>query len=246
MTIQPSFRAFVRVAFGALFLLTIAATGCSPVAGQDTDVGGIRLALALPDSVTISSLDWRVLSATNAVIVQGTIATTDPAVQPSVVTGLPAGVGDVVSMSATTNTGVSCSGTSSPFNVVAGQTVSVPVNIACGASTPSSGLGSAVISGTVVPGDNCPVATAYTLSPAQAPSPSGQITVGVTATDADSGETLTFAWTATAGTFVSSTSASTLYTCSVAGSQTLTVAITDSHQPTACTTRITFPAITCL
>ncbi len=210
------------------------------------DLGEVRLALALPDSVTISSVDWRVLSATNTIIVQGTIATTDPAVQPSVVTGLPAGVGDVVSMSATTSTGVACAGTSTAFNVVAGQTVSVPVNITCGATTPSSGLGSAVISGTVVPGDNCPIATGYSLSPAQATSPSGQIGVSVAATDTDSGETLSYAWTATAGTFVNAALASTQYTCSVAGSQTLTVAITDSHQPTACTTHITFPAISCL
>jgi len=214
--------------------------------GSSGGVGEIRLALSLPGGMTISSVDWQVLSATSAIIVQGTINTSDPNLQPSVITGIPAGVNDTVVMTAMTNTGVACSGTSSGFNVTAGQTVNVPVNISCGQTTPSSGLGSAVIMATVVPGDSCPVVTAYSLSPASAMSPSGQIGVSVSATDSDMGDTLSFAWTATAGTFVSATSASTQYTCTTAGMHTLTVAITDSHTPTPCTTTITFPSVNCL
>lgn len=220
------------------------AINCDGGAGSNS-LGEIKLALSLPGGMTINSVDWKVLSATSTVLLQGTINTSDPNLQPSLVAGIPAGVGDVVVMSALTNTGVSCSGTSGAFNVVAGQTVPVPVNITCGATTPSSGLGSAVIMATVVPGDSCPVATAYLLSPGAATSPTGQIAVSITAMDADSGDTLSYAWTAPAGTFASATSASTTYTCTTAGSEALTVAVSDNHMPTPCTTTITFPAVTC-
>jgi len=214
--------------------------------GSSGGVGEIHLALSLPNGMSISSVNWQVLSSMGMTIIQGTINTSDPNLPPSVITGIPTGVNDTVSMSAMTNTGVACSGTSMAFNVVAGQAVNVPVNITCGSTMAGSGLGSAVITATVVAGDACPVVTAYSLSPASATSPSGQIAVSVAGNDPDMGDTISFAWSATAGTFASASSASTTYTCTTAGMQTLTVAITDDHTPTPCTTTITFPAVNCL
>jgi hypothetical protein len=68
----------------------------------------------------------------------------------------------------------------------------------------------------------------------------------VTAADADMGETLTFSWTATSGSFMSASSATTHYTCGATGTQTLSVAITDSHTPTPCTTTVMFPPVSCM
>jgi hypothetical protein len=70
--------------------------------------------------------------------------------------------------------------------------------------------------------------------------------VAVTATDADSGEAVSYAWTATAGSFADHASASTEYICGSAGSETLTVTISDNHKPTACTVNVSFPPVTCL
>jgi cysteine-rich repeat protein len=80
-----------------------------------------------------------------------------------------------------------------------------------------------------------------------------QIDVSATATDADSGQTLTYAWTTTSGSFVtptstgiaSGTSVATQYVCGAPGAQTVTVTVTDSYQPTGCSTQMTFP-VTCV
>jgi hypothetical protein len=238
---RPSIRTNTRFAATAILggLLAINCGG-----GGDADVGHIKLALALPGGITINSVDWKVLSSTSAVLQMGTINTSDPNIQPSVIVGLAAGVGDIVTMSAVTSTNIACSGTSDAFNVVPGASVNVPVNITCGQTTAGTGLGSVDISATVVPGDQCPVATAYLITPASAMSPSGTISVSVSGSDPDMGETVTFAWTASAGTFADPTSATTTYTCTTAGMQTLSAAITDSHTP-PCTTHLTFPVVNC-
>jgi hypothetical protein len=213
--------------------------------GGDTGgVGQLKLALALPGGMTINSVDWKVLSATSQVIQMGTINTSDPNVQPSVIVGLPAGTGDIVTMTAVTSTSVQCSGTSDAFNVVPGAAVPVTVNITCGQTMNSAGLGTATIMATVIPGDTCPVATAYLITPAAAMAPTGTISVSVTGSDPDVGETVSYAWTATAGTFADPTSPSTTYTCTTVGMQTLTAAITDSHTP-SCTTRVVFSTVNC-
>jgi hypothetical protein len=123
------------------------------------------------------------------------------------------------------------------FNVVAGQQVGVAVNIICGGSQVQTGSGSAIINGNVIAGDNCPVLTSWVASPLQTSAPTGQISVAAAATDSDSGETLTYAWTATAGTFAAATTPgvasgatdATSYTCTTVGMQTLTVTVTDNH-----------------
>jgi hypothetical protein len=70
--------------------------------------------------------------------------------------------------------------------------------------------------------------------------------VSVAATDADAGDTLTYAWSATAGTFVGASLATTQYTCAAAGDQTLSVVISDNHMPSACSITATFPVVSCL
>ena len=71
------------------------------------------------------------------------------------------------------------------------------------------------------------------------------IDVSAMATDADTGETLTYAWSATSGTFSSVGSATTKYACGPAGMNTLTVTVTDNHAPTPCSINISFPPVTC-
>lgn len=210
------------------------------------NLGQLQVALSLPGGVTVNSVAWRVLSSSSAVLASGTINTSNPNATPSVNVSLPAGTGDTVSMTAMTSQGTSCSGTSSPFNVVAGQASAVSVNIACGNASPDAGVGSVIITGTVVAGDNCPALTAWEISPQQTSANGGTIDVEVSASDADMGETLSYAWTATAGSFASASSATTTYTCGAAGEQTLTVTVTDNHTPTACSVAVSFPPVRCL
>jgi hypothetical protein len=149
-------------------------------------------------------------------------------------------------MDATTSTGIHCAGTSNSFNVVAGQTNPVSVNMNCDSTHADGGAGSIVVTGVLVVGDNCPVVSGWTLAPQSAMANGGTIAVGVTASDSDPGDTVSYAWSATAGTFTNGTQAMATYTCAAAGDQTLSVVISDNHTPSACTITATFPVVTCL
>ena len=208
------------------------------------DLGEIHVALSLPDGTAIDSVSWTVLSSTSTEIASGTLNTSGSGT-PSFISSLPAGVGDIVNMMATTTGGVSCIGTSSPFNIVAGQSTKVTLNLMCGNTVADGGsLGSVVVSGTLVPGDHCPTLADWFISPQQTTG-TDPIDVTVTGSDADVGDTLTYAWTATAGSFTTSATATTKYICAATGLQELTVAISDNHSPTPCTTRVTFPSVDC-
>jgi hypothetical protein len=149
-------------------------------------------------------------------------------------------------MTTTTSEGSTCIGTSEPFNATAGQAVQIPVTILCGNVVgPGGGSASLTITGTVVPGDNCPTLTASQISPAVASASGGQINVVAAVSDADSGDTLSLAWSATAGSFLDPSAAMTKYVCAVAGQQTISLAISDNHTPTPCIVNVTWPPVTC-
>jgi hypothetical protein len=227
-------------------LLLAACTNMSSEVSGPEHKGQIMLALATPAGTNVSSFSWQVTSSTNQVLSSGTSGGVVPGVDPSVILGLPASVGDRVSMDVTTSAGVHCTGISNPFDVVAGQTNSVNVNVNCDSARMDGGAGSVVVTGVLVAGDNCPSVGGWTLSPQSAAANGGTIAVSVTALDADPGDTLTYAWSATAGTFLGASQATTTYTCAAAGDQTLSVVISDSHMPSACTITATFPAVSCL
>jgi hypothetical protein len=235
-------RPFWRGVF--LILGGFLSVGCVGKIGGGDEVGQVQLALTLPDATTIDSVAWKVLSSTNAIMASGTLNTTGTRMA-SFISSLPASTGDTVNMTATTSGGVGCTGTSSAFDVAAGQATMVSVNITCDGSGGGTGnLGSIVVSATVVPGDHCPTLTSWFINP-QSTTGANPVDVSVTASDADMGDTLAFAWTATSGAFADATAAMTQYTCSATGAQTLTVAISDNHTPTPCTTRVTFPTVGC-
>ena len=218
----------------------------SNVSGPDQQKGQIVVALAAPTGITVSSFSWEVTSSTNQVLASGSTSSVVAGIAPSLVIGLPAAVGDRVSMDATTGSGVHCKGTSNPFNIVAGQTNPLSVNLNCDSLPTDGGTGSIVVTGVLVSGDNCPALSAWTLSPQSAAANGGKIDVGVTATDSDTGDKLSYAWSATAGTFVGASLAATQYTCAAAGDQTLSVVISDNHTPSACSITATFPLVSCL
>ena len=239
----------VRFRNCSLALSTLALASCtnmpSNVSGPDQK-GQIVVALAAPAGITVSSFSWQVTSSTNQVLASGSTSSVLPGVAPELIIGLPAAVGDLVSMDATTGSGTHCKGTSNPFNIVAGQTNPVSVNLNCDSSRTDGGTGSIVVTGVLVSGDNCPALSDWTLSPQSAAANGGKIDVSVGATDADTGDTLTYAWSATAGTFVGASLPTTKYTCGAAGDQTLTVVISDNHTPSACSITATFPVVSCI
>jgi hypothetical protein len=237
-----------RILLGVGLLLAIFyAAGCGRP--QQHDDGLLQLGLSSA-GLTVSSVAWKVQTGAMppAIVRSGTINTSDANATASVFTSIPAGTGYVAVLTADivppTGNPAFCTGTSAPFDIIAGQQRMVTVQLVCGGSTPTQGNGSGNINGTVVAGDNCPLLTSWMASPLQVSAPAGQIDVSATATDADVTEVLTYKWTATAGTFVNAAAATTKYTCTTVGPQTLTVTVTDNHVPTNCSVSQTFP-VTC-
>jgi len=233
------------VAAVAVVALTSASCQNSPgvVGGA---AGHVVMALSVPGGLNISSVTWVVLSSSNDTLASGTTNTSRVGATASFIVGIPPGTGDVVTMTATTDKGTMCTGTSNAFDVAANQTSSVSITLNCAPSVSDAGsLGSVVVTGTVVAGDNCPTLTGWMISPQTAAANGGQVDVSVTAADADSGDTLTYTWSAAAGSFASASSTMTTYTCGAAGDQTLHVTVSDNHMPTPCTIDIAFPAVAC-
>jgi hypothetical protein len=97
------------------------------------------------------------------------------------------------------------------------------------------GPGAAKVSvGLVV--ERCPLLTSWSASPLQATAPGGAIDVAVEGANTNDGgpTVLTYAWSASAGSFDKSTSATTIYRCAAAGVQTLTATVTDVHAQKPC------------
>ena len=216
-------------------------SGPDPASGADPK-GQVVVALATPKGIAVSSFSWQVTSSTNQVLASGMTSSVLPGIAPSLIIGLPAAVGDRVSMDVAPGAGAHCTGTSNPFNIVAGQTNPVNVNVTCDATHADGGSGSIVVTGVLVSGDICPARSAWTLAPQSAAANGGMIDVGVTASDADTSDTLTYAWSATGGTFAGASLATTKYTCAAAGDQTISVVISDNHMPAACSITATFPS----
>jgi hypothetical protein len=233
----------------ATLLGSVATVSCTKNSGSDDKtVGHVSLALTLPSGAHINTVHYVVHAGTPTGIpdATGNINTSDPNATASAYQSFPASMGDTVHLTADTTAGVHCDGISMPFNLAAGAVAAVNVTLICGGSTPVSNVGSVSINGTVVEGDNCPLLTAWAASPLQT-SLGGTIDVSGAATDSDvgvtPGEAISYLWSG--GTFTSATSASTQFTCTVAGPNTLTLTVSDNHIPTPCSTNVTIP-VTCV
>ncbi|HVV51566.1 MAG TPA: hypothetical protein VHO06_17990 [Polyangia bacterium] len=150
----------------------------------------------------------------------------------------PAGdKGDTVTLTATTSTNESCTGTSAAFPVLAGTNPAVTMTLTCGGGSQSGQTGNIGVTATLVEGDNCPSITSAVVGPDET-SVGSSATVAATAVDPDASETVSYAW-APAANFAAPTSAATAYTCTVSGTQTFTLTVSDNHMPTPCTTTAT-------
>jgi cysteine-rich repeat protein len=233
----------------ATLIGSVATVNCSKNStGEDKNVGHVNLALTVPSGAKVNSFHYKITGGTPMGIadVDGDINTSDPNATATAYQSFPASMGNTVTLTATTTAGESCSGTSMPFNVQAGGVAMVDVTLICGGTMQATGSGSVSIKGTIVEGDDCPVLTAWSASPLQT-SLGGKIDVAGAATDADvgviAGETLTYAWTG--GMFDNAAAASTKFTCTVSGTNTITLTVSDNHVPTPCSATVSIP-VTCI
>ncbi len=237
-------RNSVKLTAFAAVALVGGAVGLNCSKSSNPNGGDVKLAIVLPSGATISQVTYLIKNSSGGTIAGPTnFSVTDPNAKISldiVVPVTPPGdAGDTITLTATEDgSGIPCTGTSPPFPVLAGTNPSVDLALTCGSSTQSTATGNIGITTHLVEGDQCPNITSGVVAPDET-SVGGSVSVAATAFDADSGETLTYAWDPAAN-FANPALAATMYTCTAAGTQTFTLTVTDSHMPTPCKTTATF------
>ena len=197
--------------------------GCGKKDSRD-DIGSVGLALTLPGGAVVNTVTYTITGGTPPISpINGSIDVSAPGitVATALVSGLPAGAYSVT-MNATASDGQTCTGTA-PFTVVAAQTAMANVILQCSRIRNN---GSVVINGRL---DQCPFITSLSATALQAPV-GGSITVGVSATELDPGDTISYTWTNSApaiGTLAPTNAATGTFTCNAAGSAVLSIAVSD-------------------
>jgi alpha-tubulin suppressor-like RCC1 family protein len=226
---------------GVLALLSAAAaTGCG-VSGQAEDgadesrvLGDVSLGLILPDGTSVSTVDF-VLTRNGVEVRTGSMPVGADGRASALIANLEAGPGYHVVLSASRDGGSSCEG-EADFEVFVGQTRNVNVVLQCSELTVD---GNIAINGSF---NVCPKVGYTTASPVTVAIGSSTDLVA-TARDRD-GDPLSYAWTASDGTFSAPTALNTLYTCASAGAKTLTFSASDG--PSRGCTRSSTVSITCV
>ena len=216
---RMTFLAALALASGAV------AVNCSSNNKTDTNAGKVDLKLTLPDGTAIASVDWKLNNSAGTTVKSGSINTSSlPGQTVGLVIGaVPAGTGYTVVMSATGPNSETCMGTSVAFDVVANQNAMVSVTLLC---TSPNGNGSVGVTGGF---NNCPQLTGYAVSPL-ASNVGGAIDLQATASDANSGDTLTYSWTdANGGAITAGSPGNATLSCAPAGAHVLTISVSDGQ-----------------
>ncbi|MEP6652026.1 MAG: hypothetical protein ABJA82_01625 [Myxococcales bacterium] len=219
-------RKAILLAAAALSVGALAVNCSKKDTGSNSAVGSVGLALTLPSGATVTSVHYSVKNSGSTEVAQGDIPVSDSGATISVVIGgIAAGSGYTVALSGMASDGSTCLGTSAAFAVTANASTNVNVLLLCRNVNSS---GTVVVNGQI---DNCPAVTSYVVSP-MATGVNGHIGVSASAADLDAADTVTYAWTATAGTFNTPTASSATFTCPATSSVvTLTITVSDNAAP---------------
>jgi hypothetical protein len=193
-------------------------------------VGKVGLALTVPGGVTLNSVSYTISGPTN---VAGSVPLSNSTAIQFQVGGLAAGH-YTLQLTATDTSGDPCSG-SSPFSISAGSTTGVALGMTCfqsgGVAPAPVGMGSVAVDASVTLEAGspvvCPGITSLTVTPSN-------LLVGTSANVSVStvGGSPTVSWTQSdapgqtgAGTFASTSAASTTFTCTQAGQVLVDVSV---------------------
>ncbi|HEX6243139.1 MAG TPA: hypothetical protein VFZ61_19635, partial [Polyangiales bacterium] len=226
---------FRKSVLGTAGLLALAAIGgvhgCaeekgSDIASETGSIGEVGLKLTLPDGVTINSVNYTVTGGPSSVTRSGTVDVTNSNVLRFRVGNLPVGAGYNISLSASTNGGDSCA-SSAGFTVENNVVTAVTMTLTCGGGVviqPDNGGDLNVNAQVVVDaGVSCPVATGVSSLPLEVLTNSALDLTGYASSTSSS---IVYAWSGQGGSFSSTNTAATSYTCQTPGLHSLTFSIT--------------------
>src|SRR5262249_17885020 len=147
----------------------------------------------------------------------GTVDVSQSSALQFVVGGLPAGGGYTVTLTATTSTGLSCSG-SATFSITPNVSTPVTVDVVCGSSTVDAGNnGSAAVNGVVTLAPSCAAVSGVSAEPSSV-NVGGAMSLHAQGVDSNgSSSDVAFSWAITegtgSGTFSNTSVASPTFTC---------------------------------
>src|SRR6185503_10978655 len=187
---------------------------------SDGATGEVGLSLQLPGGTTIQSASYSIsgpmgFSRTGMLDVSASTKLT------GLISGIPAGRGFQITLTATTTDGsTSCTG-SATFDIVPGRISSAVVPMTC---LEAPRTGSVLVGGNL---NICPTIDALGASPAEV-QVGGSIGLTASAHDSDAGPNpLSFGWTTSAGTLSDATAQNPIFTCTTPGSVTLQLTVSD-------------------
>jgi hypothetical protein len=223
---RTGLSAHVRSGILAIVLAAVTSFGCSPPPSSSGDVGTVGFQLQVAPGVTINTISWNIANAGTGFTQSGTVNVQNSNSIRFQVGGVPAGTGFTITLNATSVNGAfTCSGSAS-FAVTAGMTTGVSLTLTCQAN--GNGSGTVVVTGTTAV---CATITGLSVLPLET-TVNSPIALSATATAGTI--TPTFAWTATAGTFDNTASATPVFTCP-ATPQTVTITLAVSPNGPGCT-----------
>jgi 2',3'-cyclic-nucleotide 2'-phosphodiesterase/3'-nucleotidase len=202
-------------------VVALSLVGCGHQSGPDTTrTGLLNLAVDGASTIVVDSVGYG-LTGPEGYAKSGAIDTHDSATVSTVIGGIPAGTGYIISLSATSrDRATTCAG-SAGFDIVSHTTTAVTVHLSC---RQQPRTGSVSVNGTF---NICPMIDAVSANPA-AVQLGGTIALTASAHDDGIPSTLTYAWTATSGSYSDASSPSPTFTCAQVGAATLTLAVSDS------------------
>jgi hypothetical protein len=180
--------------------------------------------LTLPDGEQVNSLSWTVTGPNGASTVVKT-GTADLSKTTSTnynlnAPGIPPGSGYSVFLSGTSADGIEACAATATFDSKASAVTIVPVQLLCARGSPDAG--SALINGKTF---NCATWNSVTVSPTET-TVGHFVSVSATAV-APNPSAITYAWSASSGTFDQPHASSANFTCTAAGTATLTLTVAD-------------------
>jgi len=213
--------------------LLLAVSGCSSSAPQsghspiEEAVAEGSLDLTLSSGATLTSVNYTIIGPASY-SKTGALDVSNSTTISGLIGGIPAGTGYAITLSASTaDASLTCGG-SATFNVTARQTTPVSVAVTC-KEPPKTG--SVLVNGVL---NVCPVVDGLSVTPSDLVV-GGSVVVNATAHDSDAAPAaLGYQWTTTSGTLSSATAQNPTFTCTAAGTATLTLRVTDGDSTPDC------------
>lgn len=176
----------------------------------------------MSDTVTVATVRYSI-TRSGLTPLEGNIGVGDPGAVTSAFIDVPVGTAYTIELATvSTDLTTTCIG-EAMFDIVAGQVTPLTMTLQCSGG---SGVGSVEV---VAQFNSCPELATVAVAPLRV-GLGGTIGVSASGADVDTGDTLTYAWTASGGgAFAASTQASTAFTCATVCRHTLTVTVSDGN-----------------